>query len=215
MRQNPASETPPFGSISLEFDALSDLVPKQLDRDVVDNGPVDIYARTEEFARLLGGVQQVLRVYLTALVYAREAVDDILQETNVVLWREFESFPAGGNFSAWACGVAYNQVRAWRKSQQRDRLRFTEEFLDAVAREFEGRTGEIDQRLDALADCLQRLPEHHRQLIQLRYCDQQTIDEISQRARRSVEAVYRMLSRIRGGLRDCVQRKMAAGTHHG
>ena len=45
----------------------------------------------------------------------RTDVDDLLQETNLVLWREFESFEIGTNFTAWAYRIAHNQVLAWRK----------------------------------------------------------------------------------------------------
>ncbi|MFN7134755.1 MAG: guanylate kinase, partial [Myxococcales bacterium] len=48
--------------------------------------------------------------------------EEVIQETNLVLWREFDRFQEGTNFAAWACRVALNQVLAWRKKRQRDRL---------------------------------------------------------------------------------------------
>lgn len=175
-----------------------------------NSGGRESSARVEEFVQLLAETQQKLLAYLTALLQDRMAVEDVLQETNLVLWRELDTFSPGTNFSAWACRVAYNQARAWRKTQKRERLRFTDCFLEAVARELDGYAEEIGQRLDALSECVQQLPDHHRELIRFRYADGVAVEAIAAEVNRSSEAVYRMLSRIRMALMKCVRHKMTS-----
>ncbi|UUO08706.1 sigma-70 family RNA polymerase sigma factor [Blastopirellula sp. J2-11] len=166
-------------------------------------------SRASEFVQLLGSHQRQLVLYLTSLLHDRDAVDDVFQETMLVLWREFHSYEAGTNFTAWSCRVAYNQVRAWRKKQQRDRLQFSDEFLDAVNRELEMNADHLRRRDELLAHCLAKLPVHHRQLIQYRYSAGEAVTQIAEQTDRSIEAVYRLLSRIRRTLHECVNRQMA------
>lgn len=167
--------------------------------------------RIDEFVQLLAQNQRRLLVYLTSLMHDRDAVNDVLQETNLVLWREFKKFEIGTSFTAWSCRIAYNQMLAWRKKQQRDRLQFSEEFLRVVSHELDAESDRLDQRMTALVQCMKSLPDHHRELIRHRYTDGRAIEEIAFQANRSVEAVYRMLSRIRHTLHDCATRTIAAG----
>lgn len=164
--------------------------------------------RTEEFVSLLGQSQRFLYAYLMSLIHNREIVEEVMQETNLVLWREFENFETGTNFPAWSCRVAFNQVRAWRKKQQRSRLQFSDEFLQAVSDELETHADGFDERLDALSNCISELPDHHQELIRCRYMQEESIEQIAANTQRSTDAVYRMLSRIRNSLRTCVSAKM-------
>lgn len=178
------------------------------DSDASITGPVD---RTEEFVRLLGHTRRHRFAYLMSLMNDRNDVEEVLQETDLVLWRKFDDFELGTNFTAWSCRVAFNQMRAWRQKQHRSRLQFSNEFLDAVATHLDTQTERYDQRLETLRACVRSLPDRHQQLIQQRYTDGDKIESIAARTGRSLDAIYRMLSRIRDSLRDCVSRKMEAG----
>ena len=160
--------------------------------------------RIEEFVRLLGENQHRVFVYLMSMMHDRAAVEDVQQETNLILWRDYDSFEPNTNFAAWSCRVAFNQMRAWRKKQQRDRLVFSDAFIEALSSELDSRSQSIDSRLDALAKCLEKLPTHHRQLIQYRYNFGNAIEEIAERMNRRPDAIYRLLSRIRYSLLECV-----------
>src|SRR5262249_41284771 len=136
----------------------------------------------------------------------------IIQETNLVLWREFHQFQPGTNFAAWACKVAFHQVLAWRKKRQRDRLEFSPAFLEAVAEEAASRIDILEERSQLLAGCIAKLPEAQRDLLRLRYNEGLAIEIIAGKVDRSVEAVYRALSRIRVALHDCVTQTLAQGS---
>jgi RNA polymerase sigma-70 factor, ECF subfamily len=166
-------------------------------------------ARIEEFVRLLGENQHRIFVYLMSMMHDRVAVEDVQQETNLVLWREFESFEPNSNFAAWSCRVAFNQMRAWRKKQQRDRLVFSDSFLEAIAAEIDSQSSSIDRRLDALEKCMEKLPLHHRELIRNRYSTGSAIEEIANRMDRKPDAIYRLLSRVRCSLLECVHGTLA------
>lgn len=164
--------------------------------------------RVEEFLSLVARHQRRLSVFVGSLVPHPSDAEDVIQETNLVLWREFARFEPGTDFAAWAGTVALNQVLAWRKRRQRDRLVFSEAFLLAVSQELLGDEA-ADRRSKALAECIEQMPPHHRQLLALRYTDGQSVEGIAARVRRTTEAVYRMLSRIRAALFDCTSRRLA------
>ena len=172
-------------------------------------GDADDSARTEAFIRLLGQSHRSLHLYVMSLVANRNDAEDVLQQTQLVLWREFSQFEIGTNFTAWACRVAFNQVLAWRKRRQRDRLVFSEAFLEAVAEEAAAGCEWLEERSDRLAGCISKLPRHHQELIRLRYSEGTAVEAIAAEVNRTVDAVYRMLSRIRQSLYDCVTRSLS------
>lgn len=75
----------------------------------------------EAFVQLLTAEQLRLLHYIAKLLGDPNEAQNVLQETNLVLWRKSGEFQAGTNFSAWAHNVAYWQVRAFVRDRQRDR----------------------------------------------------------------------------------------------
>jgi RNA polymerase sigma-70 factor (ECF subfamily) len=164
--------------------------------------------RVDEFVRLLAQNQRRLYVYVHTLVPHHADAEEVLQNTNLVLWREFGTFEPGTNFAAWACRVALNQVLAWRKKRQRDRLQFSDAALAAVAAEADDRADELDDRSRVLSGCIEKLPAEHRELLRLRYGEGGSIETVAAAMRRTVDATYRVLSRIRHTLHECVTRTL-------
>lgn len=169
--------------------------------------------RIELFVQLIGLHQYKIHRYLLSLVPNSHDADDLFQQTNLFLWREFDRFEEGTNFVSWACSVAYHEVLAWRKSRSRERLVFSDDFLMAVSSQLDLASERIELRSNALVHCVDKLPKHHRELIQLRYGEHGRVEVIAEKVGRTTEAVYRMLSRIRRTLYDCVDRTLELGAH--
>ena len=68
-----------------------------------------------EFVSLLTGHQRKLYSFILSLLRNPSDADDVLQETNLVLWQKCNEFEPGTNFGAWAFRVAQFQVMAHRK----------------------------------------------------------------------------------------------------
>src|SRR5258708_7231695 len=120
--------------------------------------------RVDEVVRLLAPNQPRLYAYVHTLVPHHADAEEVLQNTNLVLWREFGTFEPGTNFAAWACRVALNQVLAWRKKRQRDRLQFSDAALAAVAAETDDRDDELDDRSRVFSGGIEKLPPDHREM---------------------------------------------------
>ena len=153
--------------------------------------------------------QGALRGYIQALMpEADRQVDDVLQETNLVLWHKAEQYDPSRPFMPWACGVAFFQVKAARRDEARDRHVFDSELLDQIAAE-DFADAEETSRLDrALQECLASLPLEKRELILRRYEPGSSVAVIAAERNQTPNAVSLELHRIRQLLETCVGKKL-------
>ena len=127
--------------------------PKNTNNDAsVATGPP-----SEEFVQLFSRSQR--RIYLFILAQVANPVDaeEILQETNVVIWSKFHKFQLGTNFNAWACQIATYEVLKFRERRRRDRLYFSDEFVKSVAADALSNFDSLEDRRNALIQCLGKL----------------------------------------------------------
>ena len=162
----------------------------------------------EDYLRLLAQHDRWLATYVYSLVSSSHDAEDILQEVKVVLWREFPKFESGSNFRAWARTIAMHQILNYRRAVKRQAGQILDEaFVEAVAEEIDRQSEGLERKANALRYCIEKLPEAHRKMVLWRYYEDCSIGEIAVRSQRSSEAVYRLLSRIRLVLSECVTRQ--------
>lgn len=165
--------------------------------------------RSKQLMRLMTQHQRRVFGYIFTLVPDRHDAEDILQETSVVICEKFEQFQPGTDFVAWACQIAYWEVRRARQKFARAKVVFNQEVVDAVAQTAAQLIPEADARHEALAHCLQKLHPRDRELVLTRYEPGSGVEEAAQRSGRSMEAAYKALGRIRKLLHDCVSHQLA------
>lgn len=91
--------------------------------------PDDLSRNSDAFVQLMTEHQGRLYAYVLSLLGDPDQANDVLQEANLVLWRNAGEFQMGSNFRAWAFRIAHFQVMAHRQRQLRDRLVFDDELL--------------------------------------------------------------------------------------
>ena len=161
-----------------------------------------------QFVRLITKYERLVYGYILSLVPNWSDADEILQETNIRLWEEFDKFVPGTNFAAWATRVAHFQVLTWRKTMSRSRLVFDPHVIETLAQEPHWGDEGFDERQQALGECLSELPAHNRDLLRRCYAQGRKIKDVATRLNRSPAAVYKSLERIRSALHACVERKL-------
>lgn len=164
----------------------------------------------ERFIRLFMANERRIYTYILALLPNLADADDVLQETSVVLWRKFADYQPGTSFTAWAFAIARNKVMTHLQTRRRSRLKFDQSLIDAMSRELESMTQEMDQRHAALAECMAELPARDRDLIRRRYEIGATVKAIAEAVGRPVQGLYKAFARIEDALHDCVNRKTGA-----
>ena len=166
---------------------------------------------TKAFEILARENSRMLTVYLRSLLDDETAVDDLFQETMVVAWRRLDECDLSLPFGPWLRGIASRLVMAHYRQRKRQPAFMDAAVLSQIDRQFEtiGRqTGDTwDEKAAALHDCVEALPEIHRQVVQSRYLDEQPTRRVAERFKISMETCKKRLQRARAMLADCLQRK--------
>lgn len=165
--------------------------------------------RSRQLMMLMTQHQRRIFAYIYTLVPDRHDADDILQETSMVICEKFDDFTIGTDFVAWACQIAYWQVRAARQKFARSKVIFDQEIVDAIAQTAAEMREETSARHEALARCLQKLHPRDRELVLNRYQPGSSVEDAAQRTGRTLEAAYKALGRLRKLLLDCVTNQLA------
>jgi RNA polymerase sigma-70 factor (ECF subfamily) len=162
----------------------------------------------EEFMRNFIAAEPKLRAYAFACGLSREEGDDLVQEEALVLWRRFDTYDRSRPFLPWALGIAHHLIQKKRQGTRETQV-LSPEVAEQMARTCAAMEGEIDHRRGALKKCVERLPEHLRGLVALRYGERRSLAQIAQKLGRGLSATNMALHRIRQALLDCVQREGA------
>ena len=132
--------------------------------------------------------QSGLKGFIRMLGVRPESVDDIAQEAFVIAYRKLTMFERGTNFGAWLRTIARNLVRNELRRQGRRRVLANDvaEFLLSRADEKSTHPSveveqaeQHEQRVSALRECLQKLPERSRRLVQQRYFEELSLGVIA------------------------------------
>ena len=164
----------------------------------------------EEFVRQFTSVQRRLYLHILSQVPSPLDAEEILQEANCVMLTKHTQFASGSNFVAWATQIVAFEILKYRQRYSREKLRFSDEFLQAVVAESPRTLDTLEERRRALEICLEKLRPEDRRLIQSRYRLGTTAYELAQSIGRPANSVYQSLGRIRRALLECVERQLAA-----
>lgn len=163
-----------------------------------------------EFVSLLTNHQRRLYGYIATLLPNPTDTEEVLQQTNLVLWSKAEEFVLGTSFRAWSFRIAYLEVIAYCRRSNRERQLFGAELLETIGREAEDHEAHsAGHRAVALKGCLDKLRSADRELISARYRSETPVQQLAAAMGRPLSSVYRSLERIRFTLLECVKRTLA------
>ena len=161
--------------------------------------------RTREFVRLLSAHDQELSGYVVSLVPNWADADEIIQETKLRLWEQFDQYDPTKDFGGWARAIAYFMMLAYRKQSQRVAARFSQQFVDVVSREAASLATEAYPLRQALSDCIAKLSQAARELLWACYAGKETIKDVAIRLGRSVRGTQRAVAKTRTDLQRCIE----------
>ncbi|WP_200267388.1 sigma-70 family RNA polymerase sigma factor [Luteolibacter pohnpeiensis] len=177
--------------------------------------PPDPTERLQSFVQLITQHQSALRAYIVTLLPGSPSVADVLQETNMVLWKKRESLREDSEFLNWAFTVARYEVMHHRDRLRRDgRVVFSNQMIELLADE-EAQSAASNSRdvsMDALDDCIAKLSRKEQELIEFRYTPGKSLEQYADHTGASASSLRIALMRIRRNLKLCVESKIALGT---
>lgn len=163
-----------------------------------------------DFLRQYSLHQKQIYSFIGAFLRSGADIDEVLQETSIILWSKYGEFRPDGDFLHWACGIARLEVYRFCRSRKGVTMPFDDQLFETLAEDRELLHEHLDRRRSALDHCLGKLKSRDRELIEACYQVGATSKTVAERLCRPVNAVYQSLSRIRRVLHDCVTRALSA-----
>jgi RNA polymerase sigma-70 factor (ECF subfamily) len=155
--------------------------------------------------------ERLLHAYIFSQVSSWSVAEEILQETYLRMFERIDEWDASRDLYPWACGFAHYQVLTYRNRTRRERLQFSQTFVEKVAHMQQGRSDHLQLRVEALEHCMEQLGSDDKKLLELAYRGDLAVDEVARQMERTVAATYQALSRVRKALKNCVERSIRSG----
>jgi RNA polymerase sigma-70 factor (ECF subfamily) len=166
----------------------------------------------ELFEILVRENADMLMAYLRSVTRDATAADDLFQETMLTAWRRLPDYDKTRPFGPWLRGIAARTMLAWRRQRAKSFALCDEEILEhlgARCESIQAQPGDTwDEKLDGLRDCIAKLPDRYREVIQRRYADEEPPEALAERLRINAETLKKRLQRGRARLLECLERKL-------
>jgi RNA polymerase sigma-70 factor (ECF subfamily) len=138
----------------------------------------------------------------------KHMAEDLTQEVFLIAHRKMDSFETGRSFGAWLRGIAKNLLLGHFRESSRARFSCMEgawERLEGYFAEHDDTTHDTwGDRLQVLRECLGKLSDNLRRMIDLHYRDNLNARMIAERLDVRWDTVRHGLSRARSALRGCI-----------
>ncbi len=142
------------------------------------------------FGGLVRRYEKMVFATVVSILGDRHAAEDVVQDTFIAAYEHLPSLRRSEAFGPWLMQIA--RRNALRESRRRKRFRSLAE--DVAAPVANGQLSEVSRDL---LKGLNRLPEHERVAIMLRYFENLSVESIASVTGRTVGTVTKQLSRAR------------------
>lgn len=161
--------------------------------------------RAARFVRLLAAHDHRLGSYVLGLMPNWSDAEEIIQQTKLRLWEQFETYDPTKDFGVWACVIARYEVLTFRTLAARSRLQFNQKVIDELSEELAQVAEESDARLVFLEQCLKKLTQWQRELLRRCCLAKDSTKEVATQLGRKAGATRQALLRIRRNLYLCIE----------
>lgn len=164
------------------------------------------------FEELVRRYQRSIHASLLVRMNRPAEAEDLTQEVFIHAFNKLDQFDLDRPLGPWLRGIAFNLLRNhWRKFRA-DAVGGHAELDLLVDHELGTSTisGREADLLEALPACLAELEDHSREVLHLRYSEEQSIRSLCERFNRRHSAMTMWLHRIREQVSLCIERKTKA-----
>lgn len=175
--------------------------------------PEDYRAR-DEVIRAAFQFRNALLAFANTLVRDLPLAEDAVQESFLVVMRDWKSYREGSSIYHWVRKIVRNRALYMLRSRRREMTTDEEKIVSLVAEEADSclrvedaETQNLVKR--ALQECMSRLNRFSVQLLAGFYWRMESCDSLAGTHKRSVNAIRLALSRLRQRLRECLRKRLA------
>jgi RNA polymerase sigma-70 factor (ECF subfamily) len=170
----------------------------------------------DAFAELVRAHHPSVRVFLASHLRDADVIDDLVQDVFLRAFDRLSTLRDGTAFRAWLLGIARNRALEHLRERLRSGLS-APDALDALLDRTQLAVLEGDDEearrvleLEALRQCIRRLPPVGARLIREHYFKGRPITVLAAEERKNEGTLRMTLLRLREALRECVRRRVAA-----
>ena len=161
----------------------------------------------DEIIRSLFAHRARLNAAVWMVVRDVHLAEDVFQEVMVKALARHEAFDHEAHLLAWARVTARHLALNLLRQRKKGWVVLDEETLELMAAD--GASPHAPSaRVEALQDCLETVPDGPRRMLDLRYAEGRSCEEVARIFGLSLDAAYQRLSRLHRALRDCVEQKL-------
>ena len=151
-----------------------------------------------------------LTAYARSLLGSYAAAEDAVQEAMLVVVKKFDQFREGTSMLAWCRSIVRLEVLRLKQRQHKERTltqRLLDDAIDAAFEEFQTaqRSADAEAWQRALRGCLEQVPERGRRVLNARFVDELSYQQIAERVGITLEGVRKTLFRLKRQVRACVE----------
>ncbi len=159
------------------------------------------------FMKLFLENQRGLLRYVMCLIPNANDAREIVHNTSIALWRKIDQYDPEQPFMRWACQFALIETKEFLRTQVRWRRFLDDDVVHLLLSRRMEMSEELDERRIHLRECLRKLPETQRKVVEHYYFDDRPIEQLAAASNISADAVYKSLQRIRAALMECIRRQ--------
>ncbi len=140
------------------------------------------------------------------------AADEVAQEVFVQLFRSVAGFRGDSSLRTWILAVTRNQIRVYLRNETRRQRRSATvmspellELEEAITNHDPFCHNDAKHELTALHNCLKKLGERPRQVVEDFYFNKRSAESIAADRQQTPAAVRMLLMRVRKRLGECIR----------
>ena len=173
----------------------------------VESEHIDFMSRKDEFVGFFIKYQQHLFNFILTLVPNYSDAEDILQKSAAIMWDKFDTFDRNTAFLAWARKVIRYNISNYYKTKKKE-FRLDDDLLETLCLAQERSSEHFEDQRAALRICMGKLGREDRDLLQLRYYQGVTVQDIARKINKPASILYRRISAICVLLQRCITRTL-------
>ena len=152
-------------------------------------------------------VQTTVSAYVHSVILNYHDSEDVIQNIALVFANKFDQLDSSRDLLPWVLKVAHYEVANYFRAQNKERKFFDEKAMQRIEQAYQAIDSDAGDVKAALHECIQKLHDRPRAVLEHRYFEDMGIGDISRRQGVSQNAVRIMLHRVRNALANCVKRK--------
>jgi RNA polymerase sigma-70 factor (ECF subfamily) len=169
----------------------------------------------EAYRLLIEALEPQVRAFVAARASSRDQVDEVVQAAFVAAFLKLDRYQPGGSFAAWLTGFARNLLRESHAARARQAGRDGVEGLDGLlaATAIDHEADDLEVMSAHARACLEGLAPHARDIAERRLIHGESLERIAEQHTKTTAAIATMLTRIKAGLRRCIEQRAKEAPH--